>query len=74
MVHQLQTTKTIGARGHSIGRITTGGKVTIYTDTGIKGPFGITAGPDGAMWFTDNGKHGGGDSIGRIATRSTPER
>ena len=38
---------------NSIGRITTGGVVTNYTGTGISGPTGITAGPDGALWFTN---------------------
>ena len=33
-----------------------------YTGTGISGPYGITAGSDGALWFTNNGN----DSIGRI--------
>ena len=48
----------------SIGRITTTGTVTNYTDTGIGTPVGITAGPDGALWFTNNGN----GSIGRITT------
>ena len=39
-----------------------GGHVTIYA--GISSPHGITAGPDGALWFTNFG----GDSIGRITT------
>ena len=49
---------------NSIGRITTAGVVTNYTGTGINDPYGITAGPDGALWFTnfDN------NSIGRIST------
>ena len=38
--------------------------VTNYTGTGIDGPWGIAAGPDGAMWFTNYF----GDSIGRITT------
>ncbi len=29
--------------------------VTNYTGTGISDPDGITAGPDGALWFTNNG-------------------
>ena len=48
---------------NSIGRITTAGVVTDYTDTGITDP-GITAGPDGALWFTNDGNN----SIGRITT------
>ena len=39
-----------------------GGNVTIYY--GISGPEGITAGPDGALWFTNTGNN----SIGRITT------
>ncbi len=38
------------------------GKVTIYP--GISRPSGITAGPDGALWFTNNTNN----SIGRITT------
>jgi streptogramin lyase len=48
--------------GSSIGRITTDGVVTNYTDPSISSPSGITAGPDGALWFDD------GNSIGRIST------
>ena len=48
-----------------IGRITTAGAVTYYTAPGIDSPYSITPGPDGAMWFTNNGHH----SIGRITTR-----
>ncbi len=50
--------------GNSIGRITTGGRVTNYTGSGVNGPQGITTGPDGALWFTNPGN----DSIGRITT------
>jgi hypothetical protein len=39
-----------------------GGVVTNYTGEGISYPYGITAGPDGALWFT-NINH---SSIGRI--------
>ena len=49
---------------NSIGRITTAGVVTNYTDPGISEPAGIAAGPDGAMWFTNSGNN----SIGRITT------
>ena len=49
---------------NSIGRITTAGVVTNYTGTGINGPLGITTGPDGALWFTNNFNN----SIGRITT------
>jgi virginiamycin B lyase len=48
----------------SIGRITTSGKVTIFSGGGINEPAGITVGPDGALWFTNSA----GNSIGRITT------
>jgi len=35
-----------------------------YTGPGITGPWGITAGPDGALWFTNRT----GNTIGRITT------
>ena len=38
--------------------------VTNYTGTGIDDPVSITAGPDGALWFTNQGNN----SIGRITT------
>ena len=41
--------------------------MTNYTGTGISAPYGITAGPDGALWFTNQGKY----SIGRITTSET---
>ena len=50
--------------GHSIGRITTTGDVTHYTDPSIRYPGQIAAGPDGALWFTNFGNN----SIGRITT------
>jgi virginiamycin B lyase len=41
------------------------GKITIFDDPfADPTPFGITAGPDGAIWFTDPGN----DVIGRITT------
>jgi streptogramin lyase len=43
------------------------GTVTNYTDPSIKVPYEITAGPDGALWFTNNGNN----SIGRITTDGT---
>ena len=48
----------------SIGRITTRGAVSIYTHPGIDHPWGIAAGSDGALWFTNPV----GNSIGRITT------
>ena len=44
------------------------GNVKLYKDTfGDPSPDGITAGPDGAVWFTDPGN----DVIGRITTKGT---
>ena len=51
-------------RNDSIGRITTDGTSRNYTDASIRQPVGITAGPDGALWFTNIGNN----SIGRITT------
>ena len=43
-----------------IGRITTGGDVTEYTEglTPDRSPWMIAAGPDGNMWFTENANPG----------------
>ncbi len=41
-----------------------GAAVTQYTDPTIADPTSITVGPDGALWFTNNGN----SSIGRITT------
>ena len=38
------------------------GVVTLFTDPGFANALGITAGPDGNLWFTDTDT----DSIGRI--------
>jgi hypothetical protein len=40
--------------------------VTNYTAPGVVAPSGLTAGPDGALWFTGN------NLIGRISTTVTP--
>ena len=48
----------------TIGRITSAGVVTNYTDPGIAAPTSITTGSDGALWFTNSA----GNSIGRITT------
>jgi virginiamycin B lyase len=54
--------------GNNIGRITTVGTITEYPiPTPMSGPLRITAGPDGALWFTENGG-GVGNNIGRITT------
>jgi len=55
----------LGRTTNSIGRITVGGKVTIFKRSGISFPDGITAGPDNALWFTNDGNN----SIGRITTK-----
>lgn len=49
-----------------IGRLTPGGVFTKFTNPELTTPWGITAGPDGAMWFTSGG--GGGIDVGRITT------
>jgi virginiamycin B lyase len=48
----------------SIGRMTTAGVLTTFTDPSISAPQQITVGPDGALWFTNFN----GGSIGRITT------
>jgi virginiamycin B lyase len=51
--------------GNTIGRITTSGSISEFTTpTANSGPFGIGAGPDGALWFTENNAN----KIGRIST------
>ena len=57
VVHQHRATTRSGGSRH-------GGAVTNYTDPGISVPNGIAAGPDGALWFTNNAS----SSIGRITT------
>ena len=61
----------------TIGRITTGGVVTSFSDgppgcdalTNICEPVGIAAGSDGALWYTNSGSFPVlGGSIGRITT------
>jgi virginiamycin B lyase len=48
----------------TIDRLSTSGALTTFSDPSISLPEGITTGPDGAMWFTNNGNN----SIGRITT------
>jgi streptogramin lyase len=48
-----------------IGAITTSGTISEYGPTGTN-PSDITVGPDGALWFTQNG------GIGRIETDGSP--
>jgi streptogramin lyase len=52
------------SNANAIGRITTGGAITLFpTPTASSGPTDITAGPDGAMWFTE-----AAGNVGRITT------
>jgi virginiamycin B lyase len=51
-----------GSKGPGIGRITTSGRIKIYSAS--SGTQDITAGPDGALWFTEPGA----GRIGRITT------
>lgn len=53
---------TSGSGGGELGRITTGGSITIPTSSAF--PSGITAGPDKAMWFTETDAN----KIGRVTT------
>jgi streptogramin lyase len=66
-----------------IGRITTGGDVTEYTDglTADRAPWMIAPGPDGNMWFTENADPGalarislppllGGTGVAKVGTDS----
>ena len=47
----------------SIFRITTAGVISDYPDSQASAAYGITAGPDGAMWFSSFGNN----TIGRIS-------
>ena len=52
------------------GLVSVAGAATITEfslPTAFSGPLGITAGPDGALWFTEAGT-GGTSKIGRITT------
>jgi streptogramin lyase len=46
----------------AVGRITTDGVVTSFTDPSIHGPNAITAGPNGSLWFVN----GATATLGRI--------
>ena len=64
----------VPSNGHdAIGRITTTGSVEecptpTQVPDGTVLPFGMAAGPDSAMWFTENQ----GNNIGRIPVTVTP--
>ncbi|HEY4439135.1 MAG TPA: hypothetical protein VGN14_01705 [Candidatus Elarobacter sp.] len=51
----------------AIGRMSTGGAVTVFTLAPNSFPAAIAAGPDGAMWFVESL----GNRVGRITTDST---
>lgn len=60
--------------GSKIGRITPAGAITEFaTPTARSGPYDITNGPDGAMWFTEWARNNQNtpDKIGRITTDGT---
>ena len=68
------TAVVLAITGLAVGTATTAsaagdpvGTVTNYTDPSISGPFGITAGPDGNLWFTNRDDN----SIGRITPTGT---
>ena len=50
--------------GGAIDRLSPSGVVTSFSAPGINFPEGITTGPDGALWFTNDGDN----TIGRITT------
>jgi virginiamycin B lyase len=52
---------TVPAAGRAAANV---GAITNYTDSTIAGPFGIAAGPDGALWFTSQTY----SSVERIST------
>ena len=56
----------LSATSGSIGRITPTGTITEFPVSSANGwpPGGITSGPDGDLWFTENGAN----AIGRIST------
>ena len=53
---------TQGTSGNSIVRVTTSGAVTEYLLPAASAPEGISVGPDGNLWFTDNGTN----KVGKI--------
>jgi virginiamycin B lyase len=55
-------------QANKMGRITTAGNITEFVvPTTDSGPEMTVAGPDGALWFTEDG----GNKIGRITTGGT---
>jgi len=57
---------------NGIGRITTAGAITEFPIGDPRGPLRITAGPDGALWFTEGSPVIGTNHIGRITTGVGP--
>ena len=59
---------------NSIGRITTAGDVTNYTDPSIDVPEEIVVGPDGALWFTNpkTTRSGGSPPPGTVTNYTGP--
>jgi virginiamycin B lyase len=62
----------------SIGQITTAGVISNFTDASpdkpsnnLDQPYGITTGPDGALWFANSGGGGLGGTIGRMTIGGT---
>src|SRR5207244_7400133 len=54
--------------GNNIGLLTPSGTVMEFNvPTAGSNPFGITAGPDGNLWFVENS----GESVGRITPTGT---
>ena len=58
----------------SIGRITTCGAVSKYTAQPRTTAFGITGGPDGALWFTNNSDQRSGGSPPAARSPNSPFR
>ncbi|HEY1655859.1 MAG TPA: choice-of-anchor tandem repeat GloVer-containing protein [Candidatus Tumulicola sp.] len=56
--------------GNRIGKITTAGKVTEFTNglSPSSSPNGITAGPAGTLWFTQSASYPNGIKLGTITT------
>jgi hypothetical protein len=52
----------------SIGRMTTSGNVTLFTDPNLVPGTDLIFGPDGALWFDNGGCNGVPPSIGRMTT------
>jgi virginiamycin B lyase len=48
----------------AVGRITPSGAATEFSLSPVSSPRGVTAGPDGALWFTESGV----SVAGRITT------